>query len=193
MDFLKNIKLVIFDFDGTLFHLEVDMGALRQELKVSADENIGDVIQVYSSSKDNRLGIITDAEIMSIGDRQLSDDVINVLNHLVTQNIEIGVFTRNSRRAVEAVLENSHFTKQINIIGREDVVWQKPSPDGIVRLMKESEATSNETILVGDTTHDVEAARSAGVRVIIVENKRLRFRPDGADYYIDNIGQLAAL
>lgn len=193
MDVLKNINLVIFDFDGTLFHLDVDMEDVRQKLNVSPDENIGNVIQSYIKNDDSRLDIITEAEINSIGERRLSDDVVNILSKLIARHVRIGVFTRNSRRAVETVLENTNFTEPILIVGREDIVWQKPRPDGIVQLMERSAVISSETILVGDTTHDVEAARSAGVQVIIVENKRLIFRPDGADYYIDDICQLTDL
>lgn len=193
MDVLKNIKLVIFDFDGTLFDLDVEMEVVRRKLNVPPDANIGDIIQGYIVNKDSRLDIITDAEIKSIGERRLSDDIIKVLSYLLTQHVKIGVFTRNSRRAVETVLENSHFAGQIKIVGREDVVWQKPRPDGIVQLMEQLGASKNETIVVGDTTHDIEAARSAGVHVIIVENKRLAFQPDDADYYINDINRLMDL
>jgi pyrophosphatase PpaX len=44
----------------------------------------------------------------------------------------------------------------------EDVHHPKPHPEGILKLMKEQEVMPEETIVVGDSSADVEAGKTAG-------------------------------
>jgi pyrophosphatase PpaX len=44
----------------------------------------------------------------------------------------------------------------------EDVQRPKPDPEGILKLMKEQEVKPQETIVVGDSSADVEAGKTAG-------------------------------
>ena len=43
-------------------------------------------------------------------------------------------------------------------------------------------------VVVGDTFHDVDAARAAGARCVVVANERLARAPTGADHYIELVG-----
>lgn len=191
MDRLKNIKLIIFDFDGTIYHLGINWGSIRKSLGVSNDESLGDLIQTYVENNNaEKLSIITNAELEDVGDRTLHSDVVDVLCRLYDKEIRLAVFTRNSRMAVEKALRDTAIEGKVRIVGREDVVAQKPNPEGIYKLMEQEGVSADETVLVGDTYHDVKSANSASIRAIIVKNDQLEFRPEGADEYIDSLKDL---
>jgi HAD superfamily hydrolase (TIGR01509 family) len=189
----KSLKLVIFDFDGTLFHLDdMDWDWMRTELGLLPGENLGDTMQRLRLNDPARLQPVTDAELRAVGDRRLAPDIADALHELALR-YRIAVLTRNSRHAVLTALEGIPVAKHIHIIGREDTEHLKPHPEGVHALLKTFDVLPKETLLVGDTYHDVAAGRAAGVPVAIVMNPRLAYRPEGADHYIESVAILPAL
>lgn len=55
----------------------------------------------------------------------------------------------------------------VAVVGGDDAP-RKPDPAGLLGLMLRAGASPGETVLVGDSRHDVETARAAGVRVVAV-------------------------
>ena len=162
MDILKNIKFIIFDFDGTLFDLRVDWDRLRQYLKASTDRGLGHIIQEYvDNGEEEKLKLITNMEIDGVGGRSVDPVTIDTLRNLINKGTELAIFTRNSRSVVEVSLKGTSLDGKIKIIGREDVRQQKPQPEGIDALTNLLGVQKSETILVGDTHHDIDAARNA--------------------------------
>jgi phosphoglycolate phosphatase len=53
------------------------------------------------------------------------------------------------------------------VVGGDDAP-RKPDPAGLLGIMARTGATSAETVFVGDSRHDVETARAAGVEVVAV-------------------------
>jgi len=78
-------------------------------------------------------------------------------------------------------------------VGREDTRRLKPDPEAVHKVLALAGARSDEAVLVGDTSHDVLAARAAGIASVVVANKRLAYPPTGADQYIETIGDLPRL
>lgn len=54
------------------------------------------------------------------------------------------------------------------IVGRDDVAKGKPHPEGINNILTKLGFFPDETIMVGDSHIDVEAAQAAGVKVVCV-------------------------
>ena len=190
MDILKDIDLVIFDFDGTIADLDINWAQLRQSLKIDESQKIGDVIQDYAVTDHPNLAIVSEAEISGLKNNGLRQTATKVISQLVEEGYKVAIFTRNSRKVVELALMSTSFRGKLKIVGREDVLLLKPNPQGIHMLMESSKAQPNKTVLIGDTYHDIESAHSAGVRSVIVHNLRNDYQPQGADYYIDDLSQL---
>jgi phosphoglycolate phosphatase len=50
-----------------------------------------------------------------------------------------------------------------------DGPWpRKPAPEGMQFLMKQASASADTTLLIGDSTIDLQTARNAGVRICLV-------------------------
>lgn len=186
----KGLKVLIFDFDGTLFHLEVDWQMMKQEL-ASSDSliSIGDLIQQFVTQDNPALQKVTDLELASVRDAKLDKAIVNTLVRL-SRSFKLAIFTRNSRYVVEKTIEKTALQGKIYIIGREDVRHLKPHTEGLEIILKHFSCRPNNALLIGDTYHDVEAAQSLSIGSVIVANPRLEYAPKGADFYIGGITDL---
>ena len=189
MDLGPDLKLLVFDFDGTLLHLDVDWAAVRQALGTEATgETVGTAIQrLLLAGDEAALASVTEAELAGLGETRLDPTVAGTLAALAAR-YHLAVLTRNSRTAVERAFAG---VEPPYIVGREDVTALKPDPSGLHRILDHFGVGSEQAVLVGDTYHDVAAAHAAGVRCVIVRNERLADPPRGADAYIESLAELA--
>ena len=93
--------------------------------------------------------------------------VRELLMHLGTlQNVMLGVATGKSRRGVAAVLAREELSHLFHTIQTADTHPSKPDPSMLVTAMEEANAEPRDTVMIGDTTFDMDMATSAGVRSI---------------------------
>jgi len=80
------------------------------------------------------------------------------------------------------------------VIGGGPGIVKKPAPDILIAAMQQLSATPSDTVMVGDSTSDVQAAKAAGVRSVIVRGGYTSVPPEqlGADIVIDDMTGLTA-
>ena len=78
----------------------------------------------------------------------------------------LGIATGKSRRGVDALIEREGFEGLFATIQTADDNPSKPDPGMVLRAMRETSRAPDRTVMVGDTTFDVEMARAAGVHAI---------------------------
>ncbi|MGE4129184.1 MAG: HAD-IA family hydrolase, partial [Hyphomicrobiaceae bacterium] len=78
----------------------------------------------------------------------------------------LGIATGKSRRGVDAVIEREGFHGLFATIQTADDNPSKPDPEMLLRAMRETGARSRDTVMIGDTTFDMEMARAAGTRAL---------------------------
>ncbi len=180
----QEVSTLIFDFDGTLFHLPVDYDAVRDDLALAPGVRVGQALQRFIDDGDEvSLAVVTRHEVAAAATGSFTKGAQDCLS-----GDRVAIVTRNSREAVRAALGSRADT--VVIIGREDVRRLKPDPDGVLLALKKLGADPARTAMVGDTFHDVAAARAAGVHSVVVRNSKLDYAPDGADVYLDDLTKL---
>ncbi|ALG05679.1 HAD family hydrolase [Kibdelosporangium phytohabitans] len=185
---LTAIRTVLFDFDGTLFHLPVDAAAVRADLGLATGEKIGDALQRYiDEGNQAQLDVVTRHERESVATGEFTPGAVDALKRLRASH-NVAIVTRNSRHAVTDALGDA--ADGLFIVGREDVARLKPDSEGIDKILAHFGAKPAESVLVGDTYHDVEAAHAAGMRSVVVRNSKLAYAPEGADAYLDTLDEL---
>ncbi|KUO57201.1 MAG: hypothetical protein APF80_04245 [Alphaproteobacteria bacterium BRH_c36] len=75
----------------------------------------------------------------------------------------LGIATGKSRRGVEALFEREGLAEYFVTIQTADDHPSKPHPSMIERAMLECGTEALQTIMIGDTTYDIEMACAAGV------------------------------
>jgi HAD superfamily hydrolase (TIGR01509 family) len=178
----REITVRIFDFDGTLFHLPVDVAAVRRDLGVAPDTKLGPLLQRFIDDGDqDSLALVTRHECAAAR----AGSLLPGARECLSAKGKLAIVTRNSRQAVLAALGG--LATGLPVVGREDVRRLKPDPEGVRLALERLGAGARQSILIGDTYHDVEAAHAAGVRCVVVRNSRLAYAPGGADHYVDEL------
>ena len=106
----------------------------------------------------------------------------------------LGIATGKSRRGLLMTLEQHGLTGRFVTLQTSDTGPGKPHPDMLFRAMAETGAEAPLTVMIGDTTFDMEMARSAGTLVIGVSwgyHEVDELRGAGAHMIIDDYGALA--
>lgn len=193
MDKQKAINTLLFDLDGTLFHLAVDWDVVTKEVETiikrpvkSFNKLYEDRSHVHHSAVTNK---VTDYELAGVKRGRTTKAAGQVIGKL-SKNYQIGIVTRNSRYAAEEVIQTLGIDRVNVIVGREDVAKLKPDPEALKQALIKLNANKNQTILIGDTVQDVLAAHSLGIKCVIVKNNKLTFTPEGADFYINSLLEL---
>ncbi len=96
------------------------------------------------------------------------DGVLESIQALRDSDVAIGVVTSKIRRSAEAILDAAGLLEHFDlIVGADDIAKPKPSPDGILFALERLGGTdSASAFYVGDTAHDMGAAKAAGTHAI---------------------------
>jgi phosphoglycolate phosphatase len=125
---------------------------------------------------------------------RLYPGVREALDRLHSAGAKMAVLTnkpvRFSRSLVEGLRLKEHF---FQVYGGNSFEQKKPDPIGIEKLVGESGATRERTIMVGDSGVDVRTARNAKVTACGVSYgfQPESFLEDPPDIVVDNMLQLA--
>src|SRR3546814_14151083 len=96
-----------------------------------------------------------------------SDVCSSDLDRLEAAGHLLGIATGKARRGLNYTLASHGLTGRFVTLQTSDVVTAgKPAPDMALQAMAEAGAVPASTIVVGDTTYDIEMARNAGVAAI---------------------------
>ena len=85
-----------------------------------------------------------------------------ILDLAKRDNYLLGIATGKSRRGLDALLEHHQLTTHFQTTKTADDAPSKPHPGMIEMCMKEAGVGPQETLVIGDTTYDMEMATAAG-------------------------------
>lgn len=89
-----------------------------------------------------------------------------VLDLAARDDCLLGIATGKSQRGVRAILTHHDLLPHFTTIKTADDAPSKPHPGMILEAMREAGAQPQDTIMIGDTSYDMEMARAAGVHAI---------------------------
>lgn len=92
--------------------------------------------------------------------------VVNLLQSLRNRSIRTGIVTGKSRSAWEITRQFVGLGDFDTTVCDDDVNTPKPDCEGLVKAMANLRVAPSETIYVGDSVNDLEAAISGGVRFL---------------------------
>lgn len=92
-----------------------------------------------------------------------------LISNLYNKNLKLAILTNNKSTYAEDVLEKFNLTKYFNpILGFNDVTEVKPNPEGILKILDKWGIKTSEAIFIGDMTTDIDAGKSANVKMVCV-------------------------
>lgn len=184
---MQRYELIVFDWDGTLMdsagmivycvqaaardlaleppsderarHI-IGLGlvdALRHALPDLPEARYADLVERYRHhylSRDQELVLFPGADTMVQG--------------LAENGRWLAVATGKSRRGLDRALEHSGLGSYFHATRCADECHSKPHPQMLEELMTEFAVSPAQTLMIGDTTHDLLMARNAGVDAVAV-------------------------
>lgn len=96
-------------------------------------------------------------------DEPLFPGILDTLTALDAAGVLLGVATGKSRRGLDAVLKGHGLTDRFVTLQTADVGPGKPNPHMVQRALTETGVGEAGTVVIGDTTYDIQMARNARV------------------------------
>jgi len=93
----------------------------------------------------------------------LFDGTLPMLHALRSRSHLLAVATGKSRRGLDEALSTTQLDALFDATRTADETTSKPHPQMLLELMSELGVTPERTLMIGDTTHDLEMAARAGV------------------------------
>ncbi len=183
----RRFDLIAFDWDGTLF----DSTALIARCIQAACQDVGaPVPSQRDASFVIGLGLVDALQraapslprerYRELADRYrhhyfakqhevvLFDGTVPMLQALKERQHWIAVATGKSRRGLDEALASVQLRSMFDATRTADETATKPDPRMLKELMAEFGVAPERTLMIGDTTHDLQLARNAGAASVAV-------------------------
>lgn len=111
-------------------------------------------------------------------------------------NTVLGIATGKSRRGADYIVERYGWASLFATTQTADDAISKPHPEMILRAMAQTGAAPERTLMVGDSTFDMEMAVAAGVTPVAVSwgfQPVAALRAAGARHVIENCAELIGI
>jgi HAD superfamily hydrolase (TIGR01509 family) len=204
-------KYFLFDWDGSLadtlpiwfagFTKIFANYGIEVTNKILGKEVIGDW------EGPERLGIVNsdkffdevEKEVLEkLNNVKLNPGVYELLTEIKKKEGKIAVITTSKKRWVKGALRANGLRDLIDVfIGKEDVTYTKPDPEGLIKALNFMKGNPEETIMVGDNEKDVMAGRRIGADTGLYFPKRYdeyyereKQMSLGATYVIEDFGEI---
>jgi len=177
----RQFDLIAFDWDGTLYdstqvivrciqRAVVDVGGARPTdtaaayvIGMSLAQALARAAPDVPPEKYQELGARYRLHYhQHQDDLSLFDGVLAMLGDLKARGHRIAVATGKSRRGLDEALHSAELQEVFDGSRTADETAGKPHPRMLLELMREFDTEPQRTLMVGDTTHDLEMARHAG-------------------------------
>jgi len=213
---MKKSRLITLDFEGTLVSFQWNLTeAVDETITILAEKGVPkekfidlNYAAIYNLVQekgaewgfpDNYLGSLLDDiyEIYDLDAASRWQPVLGLLDALSQLNdYKIALVSNIGRKGLEQVLSAFGLQNSFGmIVTRNDVKLLKPEREGLLKVIDWAKVKQEDTIHIGDSLSDLEAARNAGVKVGIVlggENKRETLIREQPDIVLEQLTELPA-
>jgi len=220
---LMGVKAVIFDLDGTIVSFNLDYKALRGEVRacllrvdvpasvLSVKDSIFEMLKkteifVRNSGKsaeameeirNEALAIAEKYELEAARDTSLLPGASETLTVLKRMGLKIGLFTLNSDKAANYILQRFKLGDFFGVtVPRNKVDFVKPNPEHLEMALKVLGVAAGETVVVGDGNVDMQSAmelKAIAVGLPTAASTVEQLIRSGANYVITSITDLPVL
>jgi phosphoglycolate phosphatase len=179
------IRLAVFDCDGTLVDSANNIvacmavafaahglpapldGAVRRVVGLSLETAVAALVPQAEAALHLRLADSYKDAFFELRNRPHSEPLypgaVAAIEALEAAGFLLGVATGKSQRGLRAVLERHGLLHRFVTLQTADVAAGKPHPEMLHRAMAETGADRLDTVMIGDTSYDIQMAANAKV------------------------------
>lgn len=175
-------KTILFDIDGTLIDSEKYLiDALNKALKDifnlsltikdfefllgKTETEIAKLVTSHKRLQNKLTKEWTKNVSLQKEPPTLFNNVLETLHILKEKNIKIGIVTSKTKIHMKNDFDKLNINHLFDVIVNADMVTNtKPNAEPLLVAMEKLQATSDETLFIGDTNSDLECAKNANVK-----------------------------
>jgi len=192
-NFVRHRGHWIFDLDGTLTVSAHDFDHMRRELGLAPQVPILEALHAMPKEQAEPLwNTLNELEFYYAGKASVMEGANELLQQLHDSGRRLAILTRNTMPVVKHTLKAcaiDHFFPVDHILDR-DTCLPKPSPDGILHLLRFWQAEATDTVMVGDYLYDLEAGKRAGVATIHLDTRGDEDWSALTDLRVESLGEI---
>lgn len=181
----QRFDLIVFDWDGTLFDSTalitrcIQAACADLGVPVPSDEDASYVIGMgLIEALQHAAPDLPRERYAELGNRYryhyfakqhevvLFEGALAMLESLKSRQHLLGVATGKSRRGLDEALASVSLARLFDATRTADETASKPDPRMLLELMDELGVAPERTLMIGDTTHDLQLAANAGTASI---------------------------
>ncbi|CAH1197805.1 putative phosphoglycolate phosphatase, clustered with ribosomal large subunit pseudouridine synthase C [Candidatus Nitrotoga sp. BS] len=178
----KRYDLIVFDWDGTVMDSTAviassiqaacrDMGlaepsdaAAKYVIGLGLQEALRQAVPDLQENQRDDLVARYRHHFLSQGEAiPLFEGAQQTIAHLHTAGHWLAVATGKSQQGLKRAMQTSGMESYFHATRTADQTFSKPHPAMLLEIMDELGVTAQRALMVGDTTHDLQMARNAGV------------------------------
>jgi len=168
---------LVLDIDGTLVKPDIDWAYVRRrlsELGINVPHKPVAEILARVAVRNPRLAKSVEDEIVNIERRSAEGigkdpELRDLLSRFKGRGVRIAVVTLRGRETAVKVLESLGINDLVDVlVTREDSYDREAQLRIVMRMLG---AEPSQTYFLGDTTWDLEAGKSVGVNVLLIDSK----------------------
>ncbi|PTS85819.1 HAD family hydrolase [Pseudomonas sp. HMWF032] len=161
----------VFDMDGTLTLAVHDFEAIKRALDIPlADDILGHLAGLPEAVAAAKHAWLLEHERELALASQPAPGAIELVRELRERGCRLGILTRNAHElallTLRAIGLDDCFAVP-DVIGRDEAP-PKPDPGGLLHFARTWQVAPSELVMVGDYRFDLECARAAGARSVLV-------------------------
>ena len=214
---MSRFKAAVFDMDGTILNTLLDlMGSVNHCLSLYGYPPVGE--EEVAAALGNGAGRLVEALIPDGKRNPHYEDVLNAhipyyedhcdiltgpyegiidaMKQLQAAGVHMAIVSNKGDGAVQELSERYFKGIVQTAVGEKEGIRRKPAPDTVFEALRRMDVSPEEAVFVGDTEVDLETAKNAGMRCILVSwgfRSRETLEKLGADYLVDSAGEMAGV
>jgi HAD superfamily hydrolase (TIGR01549 family) len=183
------IQLIIFDLDETLVRSSINYTQIRTEIAEFFPKNsqlahfnqtpilklIEQLRGIDEDSFYQARMLVEVSERNAVNEAIIMDGASAIPSILKKYNIEGVIYTNNTRETVKLYLRKLgfEFLSSFEIFTRDDIQNPKPDPEGIIMILNKWNIPKLNTLYIGDSFIDSEAANNAKIKFVLFNSRNM--------------------
>lgn len=173
-------KGVIFDFDGTLFNLDVDWEKLKKTLEVFTYKNynlkltftpyIESINMLKKQNKkayDEAIQIVEEHELIGLEKGIANTMLIDYIRN--TKHKKLAAYTMNTTNIFDMFIDRHNLHNKFDFIATQQTcIAPKPSAEDLLHIVQKWRYNNTDVLYIGDSDYDRKSGKMAGIQTEII-------------------------
>ncbi len=209
---MNNVKLFVFDLDGTLvsshktIFLATKLAFAQLNYNYELDEerfqqliglHFNDIFREFNITDinfDNFITAYRNYYEQILDTSTLFPNVEILLQYLSSKKKKIALLTTKRQDQAEYILKYFNLTQYFDVVcGKKENLPNKPNPAQLLQIISSLKTNASETVMIGDTEIDIRTGKNANTKTIAVTfgyRKLEKLEIEKPDFLIHDLSDL---